>query len=118
MLVDASVVEQRYQAVLMVLGGAKVVEDADRSGCPARACTTGWRRIATPGWRVWTRSCVGRSHSVAGRAGGVSDAPGASEERAAPYRVRARRHARRLVPRFDSPQRGNRRRRICRWRCR
>ena len=42
MLVELSVMEQRYHAVMEVISGAPVAEVARRFGCPARRCTAGW----------------------------------------------------------------------------
>jgi hypothetical protein len=56
MLVELSVMEQRYHAVMEALaGGVPIVEVAARYGSPARACTPGSAATATagcPGWRV------------------------------------------------------------------
>jgi hypothetical protein len=91
MLVDASVVEQRYQAVLMVLGGAKVVEVADRSGCPRQSVhhwLAAYRNARLAGLDTKlrrpeslrggpSRRCVGCAGSIrgAGRAVSCSSSP-------------------------------------------
>ena len=53
MLVELSVVEQRYQAVLAVIGyGESVTSVAGRFGVLVRRCIRGWPGMRPRGWRV------------------------------------------------------------------
>jgi len=49
MLVELSVMEQRYHAVMEVVSGAPVTEVARRYGCPGRRCTAGWAGMTVMG---------------------------------------------------------------------
>jgi len=49
MLVELSVMEQRYHAVMEVVSGAPVTEVARRYVVPARPCTAGWDGMRATG---------------------------------------------------------------------
>ena len=51
MLVELSVMEQRYHAVMEVISGAPVTEVARRYGVPSQPCTAGWAAMS-----AWRRS--------------------------------------------------------------
>jgi hypothetical protein len=52
-LVELSVAERRYQAVLQVLAGASVTEVAGCSGSRVRLCIGSWAGTVTRGCRGW-----------------------------------------------------------------
>jgi hypothetical protein len=49
MLVELSVMEQRYHAVMEVVSGAPVSEVARRYGYPGRRCMAGWAGMRARG---------------------------------------------------------------------
>jgi len=49
MLVELSVMEQRYHAVMEVVSGAPVTEVAGRLGCLGRRCMAGWAVMSAMG---------------------------------------------------------------------
>ncbi len=59
---ELSVAEQRYQAVLEVIGeGRTVMEVAGRWGVPGRVCMRGWRGMRPWAWRGWRTGRTGRA---------------------------------------------------------
>lgn len=60
MLVELGVVEQRYQAVLEVLGGAAVTDVARRYGVARQTVHRRLRRYADQGWLAWSIRVRGR----------------------------------------------------------
>ena len=78
-LVELSVVEQRYRAVLEAAAGVPVTEVAARYEVSRKACTPGWSAIARAGWALWRTGRNARYLPAPGqrgdRGGGVRDAP-------------------------------------------
>jgi hypothetical protein len=73
-LVELSVVEQRYRAVLAVLAGEAVVEvDGQGVGCRARPCTGGWPGIETRPWAGWWIGRIAPSSVPSGPGRGQGD---------------------------------------------
>jgi hypothetical protein len=58
-LVELSVVEQRYRAVLEAAAGVPVTEVAARYECHARACTPGSSATGRAGWAPWQTGHAG-----------------------------------------------------------
>jgi hypothetical protein len=71
MLVELSLVEQRYHAVLEVLvSRVPVSEVADRYGCRVSRCTPGCAAMSSSGWPGWRIARTGRIISRATGLGG------------------------------------------------
>ena len=67
---ELSVAEQRYQAVLAVVGDGETVTDvAARFGVPGRPCIRGWPSTRPAGSRPWRAGRTGR-----GRVGDLVEA--------------------------------------------
>jgi hypothetical protein len=103
-LVQMSLMEQRYRAVLAVRAGDRVNEVAARIGCPGRPCIADWPAMTRTGWSGWRdrshrpESCPHQASPEASAVGGRRivfelgrhGCPGPVPSRMTVYRILAR----------------------------